>query len=713
MHSGPLEKIKVNEVEVDFVGLKLFINHQWHDIEARQLGLLKLLIENHGKAVSRNDIMNSLWRDTIVSDNSVSQAITQLRRSLGDDKGTPRFIKTVPRVGYQLIAELEYPELSEPELKQRRKSKKQSIIVAFLSSLSAIAVTLFLVHINQPELAAPSYQYESRLTSTPGPENYLRYSPDGRYLAFSQISEDRRHMDLAVYDADTQSVHTIKNTGYSEEAPEWSPTGDWLVYFRHDPFTCEIRLMTVKNPVETWRISPDRHLAFCEPGFTREKIHWLDDNTLYFQAWKNSRPTLNKLTLDVSSTPKVSKKEQLEQFSPILMDIDKSSNQALIVERKSTVNQLKLVDLNNLNEQIISVSEKDYWGLNWHIPGQSFWLGNENLKLMSVSGQSEVVYQPLGFITDLDLNPVTKQLAHTEGLINVNLYTMNLEKHQESDEPGIRVSSAARTDVLPTLSSDGTQTAFISYQRRAIDGSHRAEIWLKNKYKKAATLLANLPERIQPRYLLWSPNGENLLLGDNKFKLYLINIFSKHMVPVISNYQGIDGVNWSEDGKSFTFTANHSDEAQLWQYSLQTETSELLSKLPNKNAENSEITLDNVKVLNPSYRNYTQSLADFLATTVQEQLPVDSLLPSFALYRPFIYQNGIYYVVKQGHELTLYNYSFSDQLNTKIALLGNHEQDVHILLSLSASDDGKEVVYSKLEELETDISVQRPIARED
>ncbi len=50
--------------------------------------------------------MDVLWNDTIVSDNSVSQAITQLRKSLNDDKGTPRFIKTVPSVGYQLIAEL-------------------------------------------------------------------------------------------------------------------------------------------------------------------------------------------------------------------------------------------------------------------------------------------------------------------------------------------------------------------------------------------------------------------------------------------------------------------------------------------------------------------------------------------------------------------------------------------------------------------------------
>lgn len=710
MHPGPLEKVKVNEVEIDFVGLRLCINHQWCDIEARQLSLLKLLIEHHGKAVSRNEIMNSLWHDTIVSDNSVSQAITQLRRSLGDDKGTPRFIKTVPRVGYQLIAEIEFPELTEPELKQRRKNKRQSIFTAILSSLTAIAATLFLVHINQPKLSAPSYQYESRLTSTPGPENYLRYSPDGRYLAFSQISEDRRHMDLAVYDNDTQSVHTIKNTGYSEEAPEWSPAGDWLVYFRHDPFSCEIRLMSVKNPVETWRISPDRHLAYCEPGFIREKIHWLNDNTLYYQAWQNNRPVLSKLTLNMESIPLVSQQELITSLSPRLMDIDKASKQALIVEKNSTIHQLKLVDLNSLEEQVIAVNEQSYWGLNWHLPGQSFWLGNENLRLVSIRGESEVIYHPLGFISDLDLNPVTKQLAHTEGLINVNLYTLNIDTSQQQAETSKRLSSAARTDVLPTLSDDGTQTAFISYQRRAVDGSHRAEIWLKNKYKKAATLLVNLPEQIQPKYLLWSPNGENLVLGDSKYKLYLINIFSKHMVPIISNYQGIDGVNWSTDGKSLTFSAIANEETQLWQYSLQTETTELLSASSTQHTTATSYTVETIKSLNPSYRQYSQILAQFVTAALREQAPIENLLPSFTLYRPFIYQDGIYYVVKQGHSLILFNYLFRSGKNSQILQLGNHEQDVHLMLSLSASQDGTQLVYSKLEELETDISVQRPVA---
>ncbi len=711
MPNHQYEKVKVNEVEVDFVALKLLINNQWQDIEARQLNLLKLLIDNHGHAVSRNQIMDSIWQDTVVSDNSVSQAITQLRRSLHDDKETPRFIKTVPRVGYQLIADIEFPEIAEPIRQQLKRQKNSYIYIAALSAFVTVSLTLLVFKLNQPSLQVPSYQYESRLTSTPGPESFLRYSPNGQYLAFSQISEDRRHMDLAVYDAHTQSVHTIKNTGYSEEAPEWSPDGNWLVYFRHDPISCEIRIMSVKNPIETWRINPDRYFHDCQPGYSRQKLHWLNNNTLYFQEWLNDKSTLQKLSIVFENAkPVISEQQQVGEFAPVIFDIDKSTEQMLLVEKNNQQYQLSLVDLSNFNQQIIEQREQEYWGIKWHESGHSFWLGNESLRLKSLDGQQETVHLPIGFIPDLDLNPVTKQLAHAEGLINVNLYTLKLKQFSPVNlQQAKRLSSAARTDILPTVSNDGIQTAFVSYQGRSTDGLRHAEIWLKNKYKKTASLLVNLPENIKPQYLLWSPNGENLVLGDSLFNIYLLNVFSKHMVPILSNHQVIDAVNWSSDGKYLSYATINDQQKQRWQYDLQLASSSLIEQEDEQNNSNAQETLFQIKKLNPSYHNYLPKLAQFLHATLAEQLPVDNLLPSFAIYRPFVFPQGIYYVIKQGHQLTLYLYQFSNQENIEIAPLGNHEQDIHLPLNISASADGKELVFSKLEDLETDILVQRKV----
>lgn len=709
MSSSPIEKIKVNEVEVDFVALKFLINHQWHDVEARQLNLLKLLIENHGSAVSRNQIMDALWNDTIVSDNSVSQAVTQLRKSLHDDKETPRFIKTVPRVGYQLIAELTFfePEIKTPQ--QTKRSKLNQSIIALSSALIGIVVTMGIVELAKPDLQAPSYRYESRLTSTPGPEGFLRYSAQGRYLAFSQSNNNRSQMDLAVYDQQTQSVHLIKSTGYSEEAPEWSPNGKWLIYYRHDPLSCEIRVMAVSNPVETWRLSPDMHLADCQVGFSRQKMHWVNEETLYIQRWQDNQSILSKLTLSTKGYPKVLAREDIEGIHPILMDLDKTTQQLLFVEKTLQGYLLQNINLLTLERSVIESREQEYWGLKWHESNNSFWLGNESLRLMSLSGDSKIVHLPIGFIPDIDLNPISKQLAHAEGLVNINLYTLalnSLVRHKVVKPQ--QLSSSARTDILPTLSRDGRQTAFISYQRRSMDGLKHVEIWLKNRDKKTAHLLANLPENIHPRYLLWSPNGENLLLGDSQYNLYLINIYAKHMVPIIFDYKNIDKVNWSPDGKFITFSAINNSMQQVWNYNLQLTSTELISESPLAEENHLELlTAQEMQQLNPSYRQFEQRIEQFLLAKIAEQLPVENLKPSLMLYRPYVFELGIYYVIKQGHQLNLYLYHFDRQENINIANIGNHEQQINLMLNISASSDGKQIVFSRVEGFETDILLQQ------
>jgi DNA-binding winged helix-turn-helix (wHTH) protein/Tol biopolymer transport system component len=714
MSQNAIEKVKVNEVEVDFVALKLFVDNAWKNIEARQLNLLKLLVENHGHAVSRNQIMDVLWNDTIVSDNSVSQAITQLRKSLHDDKETPRFIKTVPRVGYQLIADLTFPTIEETEV-TAPKNKFTRTLIPIFSALFGVVVTLALFEWVKPNLVVPSYQYESRLTSTPGPESFLRYSPQGRFLAFSQSNNNRSQMDLAVFDSQTQSVHLIKSTGYSEEAAEWSPNGKWLIYYRHDPISCEIRVMSVSNPVETWRLSPDFHLSYCEIGFSRQKMHWLSDETLYIQAWKNNLPILNKLTLKTEGYPSVIHSERIAEIHPLLMDLDKKTHQLLFVEQSQQGYNLQRIDLATLEITSIEKREQEYWGLKWNDSGSNFWLGNESLRLMSLNGDSEIVHLPMGFIPDIDLNPISKQLAHAEGLVNVNLYTLSLKSSDYfQNVRSQQLSSSARTDILPTISKNGKKIAFISYQRRSINGLRHVEIWLKNKDKKTANLLANLPENIHPKYLLWSPNGENLLLGDRLNNIYLINIFGRHMMPIISDYQNIDEVNWSSDGKFITFSATTPNYKHVWQYNLQLKTTELLRKL-DTNDIHKEINKNNIALLsnqqiqkiNPSYRDFLVLIEHFLITNLNGQLPVENIRPSLMLYRPHVFDLGIYYVVKQGHQLNLYLYQFKQQKNIHIAQIGNHEQDIHLMLNISASSSGKELVFSKVEGFETDILLQK------
>ena len=68
--------------------------------------LLHLLLENGGKLVTRDSVRALLWKDgtNVDFETGVNRCIRQLRTALNDDAVTPRYIKTVPRIGYSFIA---------------------------------------------------------------------------------------------------------------------------------------------------------------------------------------------------------------------------------------------------------------------------------------------------------------------------------------------------------------------------------------------------------------------------------------------------------------------------------------------------------------------------------------------------------------------------------------------------------------------------------
>lgn len=65
---------------------------------------LLMLVRHRGATVSKDDLMNSIWSDTAVEENNLTQQISTLRKALGERVGEHRFIVTVPGRGYSFIA---------------------------------------------------------------------------------------------------------------------------------------------------------------------------------------------------------------------------------------------------------------------------------------------------------------------------------------------------------------------------------------------------------------------------------------------------------------------------------------------------------------------------------------------------------------------------------------------------------------------------------
>jgi transcriptional activator of cad operon len=73
-------------------------------VEARSMRLLLCLAARAGSVVSIGELLDHVWSGVIVTPDSVYQAITSLRRQLGDDPKRPAYIATVPRLGYRMVA---------------------------------------------------------------------------------------------------------------------------------------------------------------------------------------------------------------------------------------------------------------------------------------------------------------------------------------------------------------------------------------------------------------------------------------------------------------------------------------------------------------------------------------------------------------------------------------------------------------------------------
>jgi TolB-like protein/DNA-binding winged helix-turn-helix (wHTH) protein/tetratricopeptide (TPR) repeat protein len=77
-----------------------------HKLEPRTMRLLMCLANSAGEVVSVERLLNEVWAGVIVGSASVYQAISQLRKLLGDVDPDPTYIATVPRKGYRLIADV-------------------------------------------------------------------------------------------------------------------------------------------------------------------------------------------------------------------------------------------------------------------------------------------------------------------------------------------------------------------------------------------------------------------------------------------------------------------------------------------------------------------------------------------------------------------------------------------------------------------------------
>lgn len=105
---------------VDSAKRRLMQNGQAVSLTAKAFSTLLFLIENRGKIVTKEELMNAVWADTAVEENNLVQQISTLRKVLGEKTRHPRFITTIPGEGYIFIAPVTETNFDSAEKIERK-----------------------------------------------------------------------------------------------------------------------------------------------------------------------------------------------------------------------------------------------------------------------------------------------------------------------------------------------------------------------------------------------------------------------------------------------------------------------------------------------------------------------------------------------------------------------------------------------------------------
>jgi DNA-binding response OmpR family regulator len=97
---------RVGEAEVDFTSFEVRVGGQTLRLTLLEAMLLKLLVQNAGRVVSKGEILEKVWNVSADTETrAVDNFIARLRRYLERDPSTPRYLQTVRGAGYKLALE--------------------------------------------------------------------------------------------------------------------------------------------------------------------------------------------------------------------------------------------------------------------------------------------------------------------------------------------------------------------------------------------------------------------------------------------------------------------------------------------------------------------------------------------------------------------------------------------------------------------------------
>jgi Tol biopolymer transport system component/DNA-binding winged helix-turn-helix (wHTH) protein len=261
-------RLRVGEHVVDLGALRVITQPDSARLTSKAAAVLIELARHAGDTVTRDELLERVWKDRVTTPDVLTQAIKELRRAFADDARPPRYIETIPKVGYRLLAAVSVVPVAPVSVshdEQRfaddaantddidddaplaiadaaRDAKRPG--ASWWLGLGAVALLLIVAGVvviakrepaSATRTASASWQATDvrAVTSDPGPERRPRISPDGTRVAYSQMDPATKFERIVVRSVDqSQGIHITTKVTAHEEVPTWSPDGTRIAFER-------------------------------------------------------------------------------------------------------------------------------------------------------------------------------------------------------------------------------------------------------------------------------------------------------------------------------------------------------------------------------------------------------------------------------------------------------------------------------------------------
>ncbi len=562
---------------IDFRRRRLYKGSQLIQLPPKTYAILELLVENAGKLVEKEQILEKIWPDQYIEESNLSQHIHKLRKIFGDNPRSQDYILTVPGKGYTFNQEMKLLEHLPREMPGAESALVESLQrdgsgamaggqrlggrswpkwVPFIGAglLIILGVVFGQFWFRRQWLSSSNVQVGKDqgkdvgivlpLVTHPGEENYPAFSPDGRFIAFTSEGETRDNQDIYVRMIAEDVQWQLTSHPDEDIQPTWSPDGTRIAFLRSSgEFARPFRLIIV----------PVRGGGEEEIGEVRGGVSWSPDGQTLAVSDNEGvgTPTsLYLISVDGGErkkllTPPVHVYDTNQQFSPDGRKI------AFVRWENSSSAELYVYTLGNGNLQQLTNDERNIPDFHWGANSEEIYFvsnrqGNNLLwRVQLAGGQPVPVPRSPVNLNSITISPDETQLAYVQPITDTLIDIKMMGKGGSSEQRMVCRINSSRADDSPRFSPDGTRVAFVS-TRSGFD-----EIWVANSDCSNPYQLTRFNQLGvgSPR---WSPDGQTIVFDrniDGNTDIFTIRV-NGTALRQLTNDKAVENMpSWSADGQ--------------------------------------------------------------------------------------------------------------------------------------------------------------------